>query len=70
MLIARVAELCPPVLAGEAQNAFRVVGVSSEDVDAPNWTVRTNTPIAQWRHDVARVVKQLQLEYVLEAEDF
>lgn len=69
MLLARIADLSPPVLVGEGSSAFRIVGVSSEDDGAPNWTVRTDTPASLWRRDVARVIKQLQLEYALDSEE-
>ena len=67
MLIERIEQL--PGLAGAQTplHAAGIVGVES-DGDAANWTVRTTVPPSGWRLDVARVVKQLQLEFDMDGD--
>lgn len=67
MLLERIEQL--PGLAG-AQTPLHgagIVGVDS-DGDVANWTVRTTVPPSSWRLDVARVIRQLQLEFDMDAD--
>ncbi|RZL97309.1 MAG: hypothetical protein EOP73_25530 [Variovorax sp.] len=42
-----------------------VVGIASEE-GGPNWTVRVMTDRERHRHDIARIIRQLQMRYDLE----
>ncbi|KTT14739.1 hypothetical protein NS331_22580 [Pseudacidovorax intermedius] len=57
-----------PELSGStlATQSVCVVGVEDDGDGDPTWTVRSSVPSSVWRLDVARVIKQLQLEYDLE----
>lgn len=57
-----------PGLSGStlATQTLCVVGVEDDGEGGPTWTLRSIVPSSAWRFDVARVIKQLQLEYDLE----
>jgi hypothetical protein len=42
-----------------------VIGVESEE-GGPNWTVRTMTDRTHHRTDIARIIRQLQMQYDLD----
>lgn len=67
MLIARIEEL--PGFAGAQSplHAAGIVGVDSEG-GCSNWTVRSTVPPSSWRQDVARVIRQLQLEFDMDPD--
>lgn len=51
-----------------ATQLVRVVGIEDDGESGPTWTMRSTAPPSAWRPDVARVVKQLQMQFDLELD--
>jgi hypothetical protein len=65
LLIERIEAI--PDLRGRTTDIHRggVIGVESED-GGPNWTVRVMTDRDNHRSDIARIIRQLQMQYDLD----
>ncbi|MET3512768.1 hypothetical protein ABIC63_000533 [Pseudacidovorax sp. 1753] len=68
LLQARFAAL--PGMGGTAlaTQLVRVVGIEGDGEGGPTWMMRSTVPPSAWRPDVARVLKQLQLQYDLDCD--
>lgn len=53
-----------PELRGQVTDAHRggVIGIEAEE-DGPNWTVRVVSDRNTHRSDIARIIRQLQMQY-------